>query len=236
MLDAIADAVGNGADALGDGDVVYYRRPVDGLADLVASAAARRFERAWAWARLGLIADLDSLRREPASCVLNALATHPDQALTAVSRAAARLGLAPLHRLFGDAGWIRLADIVIGAHLAGSTAHGVAAMVRDGMVDISVDVGPGDDVPGVFVRESPRALRRVAGAHAGGGGVNAGGRDLAPRVATGRLVADRRGGAWVAAAACGPDGAGVGRSCRGRIRTSGAGPDRRCPAVSDGRG
>jgi hypothetical protein len=179
VLDAIADAVGNGADAVGDGDVVYYRRPVDGLADLVASAAARRFERAWAWARLGLIADVDSVRREPASCVLNALATRPDQALTAVSRAAARVGLAPLHRLFGDAGWIRLADIVIGAHLAGSTAHGAAAaMVRDGTVDISVDVGPGDDVPGIFVMESPRALRLGAGAHARGGGVNAGARDL----------------------------------------------------------
>jgi hypothetical protein len=178
VLDAIADAVGSGADAVGDGDVVYYRRPVDGLADLVASAAARRFERAWAWARLGLIADLDSVRREPAWCVLNALATRPDQALTAVSRAAARMGLAPLHRLFGDAGWIRLADIVIGAHLAGSAAHGAAGMVRDGMVDISVDVGPGDDVPGVFVMESARALRLVADGHPGRGGVNAGARDL----------------------------------------------------------
>lgn len=179
VLDAIADAVGSGADAVGDGDVVYYRRPVDALADLVASAAARRFERAWAWARLGLIADLDSVRREPASCVLNVLATRPDQALTAVSRAAASLGLAPLHRLFGDAGWILLADIVIGAHLAGLTAHRAAAMVRDGMVDISVDPGPGDDVPGIFVMESPPAVRRVAGAHAGGSGVNAHASDLA---------------------------------------------------------
>jgi hypothetical protein len=178
VLDAIADAVGSGADAVGDGDVVYYRRPVDGLADLVASAAARRFDRAWAWARLGLIADVASVRREPAWCVLNALATRPDQALTAVSRAAARVGLAPLHRLFGDAGWIRLADIVIGAHLAGSTAQGAAAMVRDGMVDISVEVGPGDDVPGVFVMESPRALRLVAGGQASGGHVNASARDL----------------------------------------------------------
>ena len=178
VLDAIADAVGNGDDAVGDGDVVYYRRSVDGLADLVASAAARRFERAWAWARLGLIADLDGVRREPVSCVLNALATRPDQAITAVSRAAARVGLAPLHRLFGDAGWIRLADIVIGAHLAGSTARGAAAMLRDGMVDISVDVDPGDAVPGVFVTETPRALRLVAGARAGGSDVNAGARDL----------------------------------------------------------
>ena len=178
VLDAIADAVGNGDDALGDGDVVYYRRPVDGLADLMASAAARQFERAWAWARLGLIADLDSVRREPASCVLNALAIRPDQALTAVGKAAARVGLASLHRLFGDAGWIQLADIVIGAHLAGPAARGAVAMVRDGMVGISVDVGPGDGVPGIFVTETPRSGRLAAGAHAGGGGVNAGARDI----------------------------------------------------------
>jgi hypothetical protein len=177
VLDAIADAVGNG-EVAGSGEVVHYRRPVEGLADLVASAAARRFERAWAWARLGLIADLDGVRHEPALCVLNALATRPDQALTAVSRAAARVGLAPLHRLFGEVGWIRLADIVIGAHLAGSTARGAAAMVRNGMVDASVDAGPGDGVPGVFVTEIPRSSRLVAGAHAGGGGVNAGAGDL----------------------------------------------------------
>jgi hypothetical protein len=183
VLDAIADAVGNGevggSGGVGrSGEVVHYRRPVDGLADLVASAAARRFERAWAWARLGLIADLDSVRHEPASCVLNALATRPDQALTAVSRAAALVGLASLHRLFGDAGWIRLADIVISAHLAGSTARGAAAMVRDGIADVSGDVRPGDDVPGVFVTEIPRSSRLLDGAHAGRGGVNAGARDL----------------------------------------------------------
>jgi hypothetical protein len=159
VLDAIADAVANG-------DVVHYRRPVDGLADLVASAATRRFERVWAWARLGLIADLDGVRREPASCVLDALATRPDQALAAVSRAAAGVGLAPLHRLFGDAGWIRLADVVIGACLTGSTARCAGAMVRVGTVDMPVDVGPGEAVPGIFITETPRARRPVADAGA----------------------------------------------------------------------
>lgn len=111
IIDAIAAAVGSSS------GIVHYPRTVDALADLVASASHARYERAWAWAHIGLIGDAGECERQPRDCVLDALAARPAEALAAVIRAVSKNGVAGLHRLLGPDGWVRLADIVTGAHL-----------------------------------------------------------------------------------------------------------------------
>jgi hypothetical protein len=116
--------------AVDDSDVVHYPRTVDALADLIASASLGRFEHAWAWARIGLIGDANELERQPRDCVLDALALRPADALAAVTRASGKVGVAPLHRLFGRDGWVHLADIVIGAHIGAASLTDTSDLVR----------------------------------------------------------------------------------------------------------
>ena len=97
----------------GAGDVVHYRRRVDALADLVASAAAGRTEHSWAWRRIGLLAPDDPQPESaPAEAVLAMLRRHPSEALGVLVRTARAAGIAALHRLFGARGWGQLARLV----------------------------------------------------------------------------------------------------------------------------
>jgi hypothetical protein len=129
MLGAIAAAVRGP-------DVVHYPRLADALADLVASAAIGRFDRGWAWSRLGVIDDVEVLERETGPCVLDVLARYPIDALGAVTGAVNTVGLAPLHRLLGQVGWSRLAHIVIGAHVDTSTRIAIDATIGDNAPDL----------------------------------------------------------------------------------------------------
>ena len=131
LAQAVLDAI---ASAMQAPDAVHYPRRVDALADLVASASLGRFDRAWAWGRMGLISDATELERRRGPCVLDALARHPSDALAAVTRAANTIGLAPLHRLFTASGWVRLVDIVIAAHVSDASASPVRDLIR-GEVD-----------------------------------------------------------------------------------------------------
>jgi hypothetical protein len=129
LAQAVLDAI---ASAMQGPDAVHYPRHVDALADLVASASLGRFDRAWAWAQMGLIGSATELERLPGPCVLDALARRPADALAAVTRAASTIGLAPLHRLFTSSGWVRLVDTVIDAHLpAGSAAAATHLIFED---------------------------------------------------------------------------------------------------------
>ena len=125
VLDAITVAMGEGA-------VVHYPRVLDALADLVISASLGRFECAWAWKSIGLVGDIDELRRRPGLCVLDTLAQHPSHAHPAVLRAVGAIGLAPLHRMLTPSGWVRLADLVIDAYATSSMQTDIAAAVGGG--------------------------------------------------------------------------------------------------------
>src|SRR4051794_40847764 len=123
VLDAITEAMGGDA-------VVHYPRVVDALAELVMSAGLGRFECAWAWKSIGLVEDIDELRRRPGPCVLDTLAQHCRHAHPAVLRAVDAIGLAPLHRMLTPSGWVRLADIVIDAYATSSMRTDIATAVR----------------------------------------------------------------------------------------------------------
>jgi hypothetical protein len=127
LAQAVLDAI---ASAMRGPDAVHYPRRIDALADLVASASLGRFDRAWAWVRMGLINDPTELERRRGPCVLDVLARHPSDAVSAVTRAASTIGLAPLHRLFTLSGWVRLVDIVIDAHVPAASASAVTDLVR----------------------------------------------------------------------------------------------------------
>lgn len=127
VLDAIADAVHSS-------ETVHYPSIVDALADLVVGASTRRFTDGWMWAQLGFV-EADQFERQPAFCVLTALESRPEHAVGAVVRAVRAAGLASVHRLLGDAGWVRLARIVIGV-TAGSIAQvALHAMIVDTELD-----------------------------------------------------------------------------------------------------
>jgi hypothetical protein len=116
LQDALAASVIEAINlALRTRDAVHFARPVDALADLVASVSMSQFERAWAWERLGL-AEAREVSRDPAATVLAALIARPTEALAAVLRAVGRVGFAPVHRLFGARGWERLAANVAFAY------------------------------------------------------------------------------------------------------------------------
>lgn len=141
LAQAVLDAI---ADALPGQDVVRYPRPVDALADLIASASLGRFEHAWAWEWVGIIADAADVQRRPGTTVLDALALHASDVIAALTRAVSAVGLAALHRMFSVDGWVRLADIVIGAHVGVARRSDVMAMMRDSAAVLADAVGDAD--------------------------------------------------------------------------------------------
>jgi hypothetical protein len=145
---AVLDAI---ADALRGSTAVHYPGAADALAGLVVAAAARRLADAWMWSQMGLIADPGELERHPSSCVLAALEAHPEYALSAIIRAVRGCGLATVHRLLGEAGWIRLASTVIGATAAEGERKALEAVVAaDRFIDHTVgkpNVGGGQGEP-----------------------------------------------------------------------------------------
>jgi hypothetical protein len=117
LVDALRRALRTGS-----GDVVHYRRPGDALADLVASVAVGRTERAWAWRRVGLLRPDDP---PPSSAaVLAVLGRNPAEVLPVVVRVVREVGVAALHRLFGARGWVELARLVSGELGVGPTSAG----------------------------------------------------------------------------------------------------------------
>ncbi len=124
---AVLDAI---TVALAEGAVIHYPRMSDAVADLVVSASLGRFDRAWAWRSIGLVADLDELQRRPGPCVLDIMARHSCHALPAVLRGVGAVGLAALHRLFTPAGWVRLADTVLDAYMSSPTRTEIAVALH----------------------------------------------------------------------------------------------------------
>jgi hypothetical protein len=96
-------------------DAVYYRRPVDGLADLLAGLAVGRTEREWAWRQLGLLGAGDPGGAAPRAAACAAARHRPELALAALVEAAGRVGVVALHRMLGGDGWAELAAVVAGA-------------------------------------------------------------------------------------------------------------------------
>lgn len=125
VLDAIT-AAARGPEAL------HYPNRIAALADLVVAVAGHRAGAAWVWLRLGLIDDAEEFERHPESAVLVALDRSPECALAAIIGAARAVGLPALHRVLGEQGWIRLADIVVEMSADARARTTFAAMVRDG--------------------------------------------------------------------------------------------------------
>jgi hypothetical protein len=108
---AVIDAIGAAIDGPG-GDVVCYRRPADGLRDLIVSAANRNTEREWAWRQMGLLAPGDvAVATDPRTAILNALRRSPRDALHTLVTAVREVGVVALHRVLGSTGWAALAEI-----------------------------------------------------------------------------------------------------------------------------
>ena len=97
-------------------DVVHYRQRDDAVVDLVASLAAGRAERRWAWHQLGLLGVGAADDRQT---VLTVLGRHPHLALAAVRAAVSGHRAAGLHRLLGSDGWLAVARLA--AHACGTT-------------------------------------------------------------------------------------------------------------------
>jgi hypothetical protein len=111
---ALVSALKQRIDAHGS-DVVYYRRPAEGLADLLADLACGRTEREWAWRRLGLLGAADPGGTAPRGAACAAARRRPELALAALAEAADRVGVVALHRMLGGDGWAELAAVVAGA-------------------------------------------------------------------------------------------------------------------------
>jgi len=164
LAQAVLDAI---ASAMQRPDAMHYPRRVDALADLLASASLGRFDRAWAWVRIGLINDATELEQRAGPCVLDALARHPADALAAVTRAASEVGLAPLHRLFTASGWVRLVDIVIDAHAPVGSATAVMDLLREDVnpletSDAATEIASGSRLVGLSqLATAARASRLV---------------------------------------------------------------------------
>jgi hypothetical protein len=122
---AIAEQI---AAALGEpgADVVRYRSRRDALVDLALSVAENRFERSWAWRRLGLWRGTAAPgARAAADELVGALAREP-ASIAAVLAATARAGaLGRLVPRFADSTWVTL------ARLALVEAEAVASLVDD---------------------------------------------------------------------------------------------------------
>lgn len=95
--------------------VIHYRRPAQGLADLLEGLAAGRVEREWAWRQLGLLGPGDPGGDDPRAAACAAARRRPELALAALVEAVDRVGVIALHRMLGGDGWAELATVVAGA-------------------------------------------------------------------------------------------------------------------------
>ncbi|MGW6129717.1 hypothetical protein ACWFNE_06805 [Cellulomonas sp. NPDC055163] len=107
--------------ASGSPDVVHYAGLEAAADDLLASLAAGRRDRAWAWRQVGLLSPEDpeptgEARRKVALRVLMRLPLGPVAALV---RLVERSGAAAAHRLLGTEGWQALSGAVAVPGLAG---------------------------------------------------------------------------------------------------------------------
>ena len=96
-------------------DVVHYRRPAEGLADLLAGLAVGRTEREWAWRQLGLLGAGVPGGADARAAACAAARHRPELALAALVEAVERVGVVALHRMLGGDGWAELAAVVAGA-------------------------------------------------------------------------------------------------------------------------
>lgn len=136
----------------GNGDAVHYPRPVDGVADLLAGAAAGRTEREWAWRQLGLLAAGDpSVAAAPRAAAVAAVRRRPELALAALTGAIQRVGVEALHRLLAPGGWTEVAAAVRAAH-----GPGVPGSLAEHTPESG---GPG--VPGSLAERTPESGREV---------------------------------------------------------------------------
>ena len=110
LVSALKQRIGSHAD-----DVIHYRRPAQGLADLLAGLAAGRVEREWAWRQLGLLGPGDPDGGNPRAAACAAARRRPELALAALVEAVDRVGVIALHRMLGGDGWAELAAVVAAA-------------------------------------------------------------------------------------------------------------------------
>ena len=110
LVSALKQRIGSHAD-----DVIHYRRPAQGLADLLAGLAAGRLEREWAWRQLGLLGPGDPGGDDPRAAACAAARRRPELALAALVEAIDRVGVIALHRMLGGDGWAELAAVVAAA-------------------------------------------------------------------------------------------------------------------------
>lgn len=138
-------------------DIVHYRTEVDALADVIASLAGRDHAREWAWRQLGLRVTGDPpTGADPLGAVLAAAERRPHAVSAALTVALSRVGAAALHRLFGSAGWPRIAAVVTAAH--GCSAAETADLLTTGHPVLEAGAEPGADIG----RERVRAMLRGA--------------------------------------------------------------------------
>ena len=110
LVSTLKQLIGSHAD-----DVIHYRRPAQGLADLLAGLAAGRLEREWAWRQLGLLGPGDPGGGNPRAAACAAARRRPELALAALVEAVDRVGVIALHRMLGSDGWAELAAVVAAA-------------------------------------------------------------------------------------------------------------------------
>ena len=110
LVSALKRRIGSHAD-----DVIHYRRPAQGLADLLAGLAAGRVEQEWAWRQLGLLGPGDPDGDNPRAAACAAARRRPELALAALVEAIDRVGVIALHRMLGGDGWAELAAVVAAA-------------------------------------------------------------------------------------------------------------------------
>ena len=110
LMSALKQRIGSHAE-----DVIHYRHPAQGLADLLAGLAAGRLEREWAWRQLGLLGPGDPGGDNPRAAACAAARRRPELALAALVEAIDRIGVIALHRMLGSDGWAELAAVVAAA-------------------------------------------------------------------------------------------------------------------------
>lgn len=109
--DAVALAL---HEAMLTGQALHYSSECDALADLIACAAAGRYDNEWAWRELGLVDG--TVSGSAARAVLAACGRRPELALPATIMAVRRAGTGAVHRMLGSPGWLELARLVYRVH------------------------------------------------------------------------------------------------------------------------
>src|SRR5207249_4450397 len=97
----------------------------------------------WAWRQVGLLTSSDPApSSDPGGAIVAAVERLPEHALVAVLAAVCRSGAAPLHRLLGTDGWVRLASVV--ARAAGAASGQVRALTAEPGPSAGRDTGRPD--------------------------------------------------------------------------------------------